>query len=35
MAPNPYAKAAGAVATAAGGATGLVSGAYENRTEIT
>lgn len=35
MAPNPYTKAAGAVATAAGGVTGLVSGAYENRTEIT
>lgn len=35
MAPNPYAKVAGAVSTAAGGATGLLSGVYENRAEIT
>lgn len=35
MAPHPYAKAAGAVSTAAGAAAGIASGVYENRAEVT
>lgn len=35
MAPNPYAKAGGAAATAVGAGLGLLSGVYENRAEVT
>jgi hypothetical protein len=35
MAPHPYAKAAGAVSTAAGATAGIASGVYENRAEVT